>query len=124
MVPLDALEPFRTAGPLQESPVLPYLQCHGPHSFDIQLEVAIQPENAAEQTVCRSNFKHLYWNIAQQLAHQLELTEGGRKPIVFADGTERKFLEDNDTVIMRGFCEKNGLRIGFGEVRGKVLPAL
>jgi len=150
IVTLDALAPFRAASPPQNPPVLPYLQSEGDHAFDIQLEVAIQPENAPEHIVCRSNFKYLYWNICQQLAHHtvngcnirigdmlasgtisgaqpdsfgslLELTQGGKNTIVFPNGTERKFLENNDTVIMRGFCENNGLRIGFGEVRGKVL---
>lgn len=153
IVTLDALEPFRTSSPVQEPAVLPYLQYEGKHSFDIQLEVAIQPEGVAEQVVCRSNFNYLYWNICQQLAHHtvngcnlcigdvmasgtisgesadswgslLELTEGGRKSLIFSDGVERKFLEDNDTVVMRGFCEKDGMRIGFGEVRGKLLPSL
>ncbi len=152
VVTIDALEPFRTASPPQEPEVLPYLQYIGNHSFDIQLEVAIQPANSAEHTICRSNFKYLYWNICQQLAHHtvngcnicigdlmasgtisgkepdslgslLELTLGGKNSLVFPDGTERTFLEDNDTVIMRGFCERGELRIGFGEVRGKLLPA-
>ncbi len=152
VVTLAALEPFRTASPPQDPPVLPYLQTAGNHSFDIQLEVAIQPLNAAEHVICRSNFKYLYWNICQQLAHHtingcnlcvgdlmasgtisgtssdsfgslLELTHGGKNSITFPDGTERKFLEDNDTVSMRGFCDKDGLRIGFGEVRSKLLPA-
>ncbi|MDJ1468669.1 fumarylacetoacetase [Xanthocytophaga flava] len=153
IVTLDALEPFRTGSPVQNPAVLPYLQYEGEHSFDIQLEVAIQPEGLEEQVVCRSNFNYLYWNICQQLAHHtvngcnlcigdvmasgtisgesadswgslLELTEGGKKSLIFSDGIERKFLEDNDTVVMRGFCEKDGLRIGFGEVRGKLLPSL
>lgn len=153
IVPIEALEPFRVASPPQDTPVLPYLQYIGNHSFDIQLEVAIKPENTYEQVVCRSNFKYLYWNICQQLAHHtingcnlcvgdvmasgtisgseansfgslLELTAGGKQSISVADGSDRKFLEDNDTVIMRGFCKKDGLRIGFGEVRGKLLPAI
>jgi fumarylacetoacetase len=152
VVTLDALEPFRTASPPQEPAVLEYLTYTGNHSFDIQLEVAVQPEKAMEHIICRSNFKYLYWNICQQLAHHtvngcnlcigdllasgtisgsapdsfgslLELTEGGKKSLAFPDGTERKFLEDNDTVIMRGFCEKDGLHIGFGEVRGKLLAS-
>jgi len=153
VVTLDALEPFRTASPPQEPPVLPYLQYTGNHSFDIQLEVAIQPSHATEYVICRSNFKYLYWNICQQLAHHtvngcnlcigdllasgtisgtqpdsfgslLELTQGGKNSIIFPNGTERKFLEDNDTVIMRGFCENETLRIGFGEVKGTLLPTV
>ncbi len=152
IVPLDALEPFRTASPPQEPPVLPYLQCTGNHNtFDIGLEVAIRPQNAPESVVCRSNFKYLYWNICQQLAHHtvngcnvrtgdvmasgtisgsapgsfgslLELTAGGKNAVALAGGATRKFLEDGDMVTMRGFGQKDGLRIGFGEVKGTVLP--
>jgi fumarylacetoacetase len=153
VVTLDALEPFRVPGPVQEPAVLPYLQFAGNKHYDIKLEVAIRTAGGSETVVCRSNFKHLYWNMAQQLAHHtvngcniragdllasgtisgeepdsygsmLELAWKGTKPVKLADGSERKFIEDGDTVIMRGYCEKDGLRIGFGEVRTKVLPAL
>ncbi len=153
VVMLDALEPFRVEGPVQEPAVLPYLQFSGRKHYDIRLEVAIRTEEGSETVICRSNFKHLYWNMAQQLAHHtvngcnvrsgdlmasgtisgdtpdsygsmLELAWKGSKPIKLADGSERRFLEDGDTVIMRGFCEKDGVRIGFGEVSGMVLPAL
>lgn len=152
IVTLDALEPFRTAGPEQSPPPLPYLRASGNHSFDIQLSMGIQPEGSAEKVVCTSNFKYLYWNMAQQLAHHtvngcnlnvgdimasgtisgpepsaygsmLELTWRGTKPIAMPDGSERKFIEDGDTVTIYGHCEKNGLRIGFGKAAGKVLPA-
>lgn len=152
IVTLDALEPFRTTGPAQHPPVLPYLQCTGPRTFDISLEVALQPPNAPETVVCRSNFKYLYWNICQQLAHHtvngcpvrtgdvmasgtisgaasgsfgslLELTAGGKNDLALEGGGTRRFLEDGDTVTMRGFCEKEGLRIGFGQVKGAVLAA-
>lgn len=152
VVTLDALEPFRTEGPKQEPEVLPYLQFEGKRNFDIALEVGIAPENADESIVCKSNFKYMYWNMAQQLAHHtvngcnigigdlygsgtisgpspdsygsmLEITWKGSKPVKLLDGTERKFLQDGDTVIMRGHAEKDGLRIGFGEVRTKILPA-
>jgi fumarylacetoacetase len=153
VVTLDALEPFRTAGPEQEPPVLPYLQTTGDHHFDIHLEVAIQPDKRAEKRVGRSNFKSMYWSMSQQLAHHtvngcnvnvgdlnasgtisgptpdsygsmLELSWKGTKPIPMADGSERKFLLDHDSVIMRGYAEKAGVRIGFGEVKGKILPAV
>lgn len=153
VVTLDALEPFRVPGPVQDPPVLPYLRYEGHKHFDIQLEVAIATSTGGETVVCRSNFKHLYWNMAQQLAHHtvngcnvrggdlmasgtisgdtpdsygsmLELAWKGTKPVKLNDGSERKFIEDGDTVIMRGFAEKDGVRIGFGEVRGRVLPAL
>jgi fumarylacetoacetase len=153
IVTLDALEPFRVESPEQDPEVLPYLKYEGKKNFDINLEVIIKPESGAETKVCQSNFKYMYWNINQQLAHQtvngcnirvgdmyasgtisgptpnsygsmLELSWRGTKPIQMADGTERKFINDHDTVIMRGYAEKNGIRIGFGEVSGKVLPAL
>lgn len=154
IITLDALEPFRCESPKQEDPKpLPYLQQTGNHAFDINLEVLIQPENGEETSVSKSNFKYMYWTMSQQLAHHtingcqvnagdmmgsgtisgptpdsygsmLELTWGGKNPITLKDGTERKFIADNDTVIMRGFCKKNDLRIGFGEVSSKLLPAL
>ncbi|MFZ4523043.1 MAG: fumarylacetoacetase [Bacteroidales bacterium] len=152
VVTLDALEPFRVPGPKQEPAVLPYLQFTGNHNFDIQLDVLIQPENQPEQLVCHSNYKYMYWNLAQQLAHQtvngcninvgdlygsgtisgptpdsfgsmLEIAWKGTKPVKMADGSERKFINDNDTIIMRGYCIKDDLRIGFGEVVTKIVPA-
>jgi len=152
IVTLDALEPFKTATPKQDPEPLPYLHFEGNRSFDIQLEVAIQPEDNYETVVCQSNHKYLYWNISQQLAHHtvngcnvragdmmasgtisgsdassfgsmLEITWRGSKPVKMSDGSERKFINDGDSVIMRGHCEKDGVRIGFGEVKTKVLPA-
>ncbi len=152
IVTLDALEPFRTAGPVQNPKVLPYLEYTGDKHIDINLNVLIQPENGTEVNVCNSNYKHMYWNMNQQLAHHtingcnikcgdlmgsgtisgpeegmfgsmLEISWKGTKPFAMPDGTERKFIHDHDTVIMRGYAEKNGVRIGFGEVRTKVLPA-
>lgn len=152
IVTLEALENFRLAGPTQDPEVLPYLKCEKDHAFDINLEVYIQPENQKAEKVCTSNFKYMYWNIAQQLAHHtvngcninvgdmyasgtisgptedsygsmLELAWKGTKPIKLEDGSERKFIEDGDTVLMRGFCKKEHIRVGFGEVSTKVLPA-
>ncbi|MDX1350601.1 MAG: fumarylacetoacetase [Putridiphycobacter sp.] len=152
IVTLDALEYFRIPGPVQEPKVLPYLEYKGDKHIDINLNVFIQPENGEENCVGRSNFKYMYWNMNQQLAHHsvngcninagdamgsgtisgpnegeygsmLETSWKGTKPFKMSDGTERKFINDNDTVIMRGYCEKEGLRIGFGEVSTKVLPA-
>ncbi|WP_108805367.1 fumarylacetoacetase [Aquimarina sp. Aq107] len=151
IVTLDALEPYRVAGPKPLKEQLPYLQYKGNKSFDINLEVAIQPEKAKETIVSKSNFKHMYWNMSQQLAHHtingcpvnsgdmmgsgtisgptpdsygsmLELSWRGEKPVQLKEGGSRKFIEDNDTVIMRGHCEKDGVRIGFGEVSTKLLP--
>ncbi len=151
VVMMEALEPFRVAGPVQNPEVLPYLQYAGNKNYDIQLEVQIQPENSeVATTVSRSNHKYLYWNMAQQLAHHtingcnlnvgdmmasgtisgatpdsygsmLEIAWKGTKPVQMPDGTERKFILDGDTVIMKGFCQKGELRIGFGEVRTKIL---
>ncbi len=151
IVTLDALEPFRLPGPIQEPEVLPYLKYQGNKHIDINLEVAIKTENGEEKTICNSNYKHMYWNMNQQLAHHsvngcnincgdmmasgtisgpnegsfgsmLEISWKGTKPINMPDGTTRKFINDYDTVIMRGFSENNGLKIGFGEVSTKILP--
>lgn len=153
IVTLDALEPFRTKGYEQDPEVLPYLQYEGQKNYDIKLEVAIQPEAGEAKVVCNSNFKHLYWTMTQQLAHHtingcnvkvgdmcasgtisgptpdsygsmLEISWRGTKPVDMPDGTQRRFINDGDTVVMKGFGEVNGVRIGFGECTGKVLPAL
>jgi fumarylacetoacetase len=152
IVTLDALEPYKVNTPDQDPEVLSYLKFEGERSYDIHLEVAIEPEGSEETMISRSNFKYMYWNMAQQLAHHtvngcnvrcgdlmgsgtisgptedsygsmLELAWKGTKPLKMKDGSERKFILDNDTVIMRGHCEKNGVRIGFGEVSTKILPA-
>lgn len=152
VVTLDALEPFRTPSPAQDPEPLPYLRTSGARTFDIQLEVGLTPKGGSETIICRSNFKHLYWNMAQQLAHHtvngcnvragdlmasgtisgdtpdsfgsmLELAWKGTKPLKLSDGSERKFLQDGDTVTMRGYCEKGDLRIGLGEVSGTVEEA-
>ncbi len=151
IVTLEALEFVRISGPKQEPEVLEYLQFEGNKNFDINLNVYIQPENSEENLVSQSNFKFMYWNMAQQLAHHtingcnieacdmyasgtisgkelnsygsmLELAWKGTKPLLMSNETERKFIEDNDTVIMRGFAEKGKMRVGFGEVKAKILP--
>ena len=153
IVTLEALEPFRVKGPVQDPEVLPYLRTDGLRNFDIQLEVLIRPGKGEENLVCKSNFRHMYWNICQQLAHHtvngcnittgdlyasgtisgpdpgsygsmLELTWRGANPLTLNDGSSRKFIEDHDALIIRGFCEKDGLRIGFGECKTTVLPTL
>ena len=152
IVTMDALEAFRVASPKQDPMPLKYLQQKGNHAFDINLEVAIQPENAESLIISKSNFKYMYWTMNQQLAHHtsngcrvnsgdmmgsgtisgptpdsygsmLELSWGGKNPIKMSDGTERKFINDGDTVIMKGFCQNEKVRIGFGEVSSKLLPA-
>ena len=152
IVTLDALEPFRVANPKQDPAPLPYLQSDKDGSFDINLQVGIQPEGEKETVVANSNFKYMYWTMAQQLTHHtvngcpvnsgdmmgsgtisgptkdsygsmLELTWRGQNPIKMADGSERKFINDHDTVVMRAYCENDKVRIGFGECTGKILPA-
>ncbi|MCG7280191.1 fumarylacetoacetase [Chryseobacterium taklimakanense] len=152
IITLEALEPFRTASPAQEPEVLDYLKFSGDKNYDINLEVSITPEQGTETVICRSNYKFMYWNMCQQLAHHtvngcnvevgdmyasgtisgeekdsfgsmLELTWRGTEPLTLNGGQERKFIEDNDTVTMRGWGEKDGIRVGFGEVMAKILPA-
>ncbi|MFA5417508.1 MAG: fumarylacetoacetase [Bacteroidales bacterium] len=152
IVTLEALEPFRVDGPAQDPPVLPYLIDSGSNSYNIQLEVVLTPPSGQPNTLCISNFKHMYWSINQQLAHQtvngcnvrigdmygsgtisgptpdsygsmLELSWQGTKPIHLNDGTERKFIQDNDTITMRGYCVNGTTRLGFGECVTKILPA-
>jgi len=153
IVTMEALAPFRSASPKQEPKVLPYLEMKKDHNFDINLEAIIETESGVSKTVSNSNFKHMYWSMAQQLAHHtvngcnmnvgdmcasgtisgptpdsygsmLEISWKGTKPVAMPDGTERKFIQDGDSVIMKAFCEKNGKRVGFGEVKTKVLPAV
>lgn len=152
VVTLDALEPFRVAGPVQDPKVFPYLEYAGEKHVDISLEVAIALPSGEEKVVTNSNYRHMYWNMNQQLAHHtingcnvkagdmmasgtisgdeegmygsmLEIAWQGTKPITMPDGSERRFIADNDTVIIRGYSEKDGVRVGFGEVSARVLPA-
>jgi fumarylacetoacetase len=148
VVPLDALDPFRCKGPEQVPLPLPYLQVKGDPAYDIKLEVYLQ-----NSRISSSNFKYMYWNIQQQLAHHtitgcnvnpgdlmasgtisapeeggygslLELSWKGTKTIRLESGEQRKFLQDGDTVTLTGWCQGQGYRVGFGEVTGKILPAL
>lgn len=152
IVTLDALEPFREKGPEQQPKVLPYLEQNRASNFDINLQVAITPDGKEETVVCNSNFKYMYWSMSQQLAHHtvngcninvgdlygsgtisgkdensygsmLELAWIGTKPLTLKDGSTRTFINDGDTVTMRGFATKDGKRVGFGEVAAKVLPS-
>lgn len=153
IVPMEALEPFRTEGPTQEPVPLDYLRTTGPGSYDINLEVGLQtPEMSAPHTVCRTNFRHLYWTMEQQLAHHtvngcnvrpgdllasgtisgptedsygsmLELSWRGERPVSLPSGESRAFLEDGDRVVMRGYAQGDGYRVGFGTAEGTVRPA-
>ena len=151
IVTLDALEPFRTAGPIQKPKVLPYLEYNGNKHLDIELTVAIQTENGSKKVVANSNYKHMYWNMNQQLAHHtvngcnvncgdmlasgtisgpevgsfgsmLEISWKGTKPVKMPDGSERKFVQDGDSVIFNGRAKNKNFNIGFGELISKVLP--
>lgn len=152
IVTLEALEPFRTKGYTQEPKVLPYLEYSGDKNLDIKLDVYLKPEKGEENLICSSNYKYMYWTMEQQLAHHtvngcnlnvgdmmgsgtisgpdpkeygsmMELTWRGTKPITLKDGSERKFVNDKDTIIIRGHCEKEGVRVGFGECSATLLPA-
>lgn len=152
VIPIEELEAFRVPAEVQNPAVLPYLKEQQRRNFDVQLEVYLQPHNGEKIKISSSNFKNVYWTVAQQIAHHtvngcnlnigdllasgtisgktpdsfgslLELSWGGKDPIQLPDGTTRSFLEDGDTVIIVGFAEKDGIRVDFGEVRGMVLPA-
>ncbi len=153
VVTMDALEPFRTEGPEQDPEPLPYLQSEGKRAYDIELRVGIQSEGmSAPHTVCKSNFKYLYWNVCQQLAHHsvngcnmrpgdllasgtisgptkdsygsmLELSWRGTEPVPLENGEERSFIEDGDRVVLSGACRGEGYVVGFGEAGGRLLPA-
>jgi fumarylacetoacetase len=152
VVTLDALEPFKTPGPVQDPEVLPYLKYEGQHNYDINLQVVITPENSTETIVSKSNYKHMYWNMVQQLAHHtvngcnircgdmmasgtisgpeegsygsmLEIAWKGTKPVQLNDGSSRTFIQDGDTVTLRGYAEKDGVRVGFGRCEGKISGA-
>ncbi|WP_136797222.1 fumarylacetoacetase [Desulfosediminicola ganghwensis] len=146
VVPIEALSPFRRDAPVQSPEVLPYLQSRERCTYDINLEVYI-----GNNRVCRSNFRNLYWTMSQQLAHHtatgcnilpgdlmasgtisgpepgsfgsmLELSWKGTQPVAIGQGKTRTFLQDGDTVTMTGWCQGDGYRVGFGEVRGTILP--
>jgi fumarylacetoacetase len=152
IVTLEALEPFRTEGYTQVPEVLPYLKYTGKKNLDIKLQVHLRTPDGSENLICTSNYKYMYWTMEQQLAHHtvngcninvgdlmasgtisgpdekeygsfLELTWRGTKPLKLADGSERKFVNDHDTLIIKGYCEKDGIRVGFGQCVATVLPA-
>jgi len=152
VVTLDALEPFRVASPKQEPEVLDYLKRKEDWGIDLKLEFAIKtPKMTEAEVISKTNFKYMYWDMAQQLAHHsvngcamntgdlfgsgtisgptpdsygsmLELTEGGKKPIQLNDGSERTFLQDGDCAVITGYCQAENYRVGFGEVSGLIVP--
>lgn len=152
IVTMDALEPFRCESPQQDPEVLDYLKTDGRGSFDINLVVEMSSADSEPTTICKSNYKYMYWTMAQQLAHHsingcnfevgdlcasgtisgptedsygslLELTWNGKNELELKDGTKRTFIQDGDTINMKGYAEKDGVRIGFGDCKGTVLPA-
>jgi fumarylacetoacetase len=153
IVTLEALEPFRVKGPPQEPTPLPYLAPSFDPNLDIRLEVLLQPQTETRpMRICRTNSDGIYWSMSQQVAHltsngtnlrvgdlcgtgtisgkepdsfgsMLELAWNGTRPLNFPGGTERRFLEDGDTVIMRASAERDDVRVGFGELKTRILPA-
>ncbi len=148
-----ALEPFRTSTPGRERPLLPYLRETGPMLYDIDLEVSLAPRDKPETIVARTNYREMYYSAAQQLAHHttsgcpmrtgdllgsgtisgptkdsrgslLELSWGGKEPLRLDTGESRSFLEDGDTLGIRGSAKGDGYRIGFGPCAGTIQPAI
>jgi fumarylacetoacetase len=154
VVTLDALEAFRKPLPPQDPEPLSYLRAKDDFTFDIQLEAQLQTSSTnAPHVITRTNFENLYWSISQQLAHHtingcnlepgdllasgtisgateesrgcmLELTWRGAKPLSLPNGETRKWLEDGDRLTITGWCQGDGCRVGFGEVSGRIVPAL
>jgi len=148
-----ALEPFRLHGPVQDPVPLPYLRQSGANNFDLELDVSLQANGMLQaKTICRTNFKYMYWFSVQQLMHHassgcamnigdllgsgtisgpekhqrgslLEISWNGSEPLQLAPGVTRSFLEDGDSLLMRGWCQGDGYRVGFGAVEGTILPA-
>ncbi|MBR0718527.1 fumarylacetoacetase [Bradyrhizobium liaoningense] len=149
----EALEPFRLQGPEQEPAPLAYLKQGKPQNYNVELDVALRAAGAnAPASISRTNFKYMYWSSVQQLMHHassgcamnvgdllgsgtisgpekdqrgslLEISWNGTEPVELPGGVKRSFLEDGDSLVMRGWCQGNGYRVGFGEVEGTILPA-
>jgi fumarylacetoacetase len=153
IVTREALEPFRVQGPFQDPMPLPYLQQQGANNYDLQLEVGLRTPDAREPArIAATNFRYMYWSSVQQLVHHassgcamrvgdllgsgtisgaeghqrgslLELSWNGTEPVELPGGARRSFLEDGDCLVIRGWCQGDGYRVGFGEVEGTILPA-
>jgi fumarylacetoacetase len=149
----EALEPFRVHGPVQDPEPLAYLQQQGANNYDIELEVGLGTTQSPEPArIATANFKHMYWSSVQQLMHHassgcamrigdllgsgtisgperhqrgslLELSWNGTEPVELPGGAERSFLEDGDSLVIHGWCQGDGYRVGFGEVEGTIQPA-
>ena len=154
VVTKEALEPFRVEGPRQDPAPLPYLRQHGPHNYDVTLEFWLKTAKAGDYArLSRTNFRYMYWSSVQQLMHHastgcamragdllgsgtvsgdeksergslLELSWNGADPIALPNGETRTFLEDGDSVSLRGHAQGKGYRVGFGEAEGMITPAL
>jgi fumarylacetoacetase len=152
IVTREALEPFRLHGPEQDPVPLPYLRQVLPNNYDMELDVALRAAQMNQAaSICRTNFKYMYWSSVQQLVHHassgcamnvgdllgsgtisgpdkhqrgslLEISWNGTEPVELAGGVKRAFLEDGDSLVMRGWCQGDGYRVGFGEVEGTILP--
>jgi fumarylacetoacetase len=148
-----ALEPFRRQGPEQTPQPLPYLRQTKPNNYDIELEVALRAASMKQPArICQTNFKYMYWSAVQQFLHHassgcamnvgdllgsgtisgseknqrgslLEISWNGTEPAAIAPDVTRTFLEDGDSLVMRGWCQGEGYRVGFGEVEGTITPA-
>jgi fumarylacetoacetase len=153
IVTREALEPFRVQGPAQDPVPLPYLRQTQPNNYDLQLAVSLRAAQMNEPAgICSTNFRYMYWSSVQQLVHHassgcamnvgdllgsgtisgpdkhqrgslLEISWNGTEPVELADGVKRTFLEDGDSLVMRGWCQGDGYRVGFGEVEGTILAA-
>jgi fumarylacetoacetase len=153
VVTREALEPFRLHGPTQDPVPLPYLRQASANNFDLELDVSLRAAGMNEaKTICRTNFKYMYWSSVQQLVHHaacgcamnvgdllgsgtisgpekhqrgslLEISWNGSEPVELGGGVKRSFLEDGDSLAMRGWCQGDGYRVGFGEVEGTIWPA-
>jgi fumarylacetoacetase len=153
VVTREALEPFRVLGPEQNPAPLPYLRQARSNNYDLELDVGLRAAGMNEaQTICRTNFKYMYWSSVQQLVHHassgcamnvgdllgsgtisgpekhqrgslLEISWNGTEPLELRGGTKRSFLEDGDSLVMRGWCQGDGYRVGFGEVEGTIVAA-
>jgi len=151
---MDALEPFRAEGIKNDNELLPYLrEKNTKNVFDIRLQFELTPDGGKPNVVSNSNGKYLLYSFPQMLAHHtiggcpmnvgdllgsgtisgvesgtegamIETTKGGKETIKLEGDVERKFLQDGDTVVLRGVCgnDDDGL-VGFGECRGTILPA-
>jgi fumarylacetoacetase len=153
IVTREALEPFRLPGPVQDPTPLPYLRQAQPNNYDLQLDVDLRVAQMNEAVrICRTNFKYMYWSSVQQLVHHassgcamnvgdllgsgtisgpdkhergslLEISWNGTEPVELASSIARTFLEDGDSLVMRGWCQGDAYRVGFGEVEGTILAA-